>query len=242
VAEPEGHIYRRKVKTKGLSNFSVNIKETNILVCSERDVKRETENLVIEHRYRLESYIKSHPDFLTSLTSYPEDPSAPPIVREMISATKDINVGPMASVAGAIAQFVGIDLLKIVNQVIIENGGDIFMKINRPATVSIFAGESLFSEKIGLLIKPEMMPLGICSSSGRIGHSLSLGVSDLICLVSPSAIRADGAATALGNRISGKTDLKNIADWANQIEGITGGIAVVDDTMSSWGKIELVRV
>jgi ApbE superfamily uncharacterized protein (UPF0280 family) len=126
--------------------------------------------------------------------------------------------------------------------VIIENGGDIFVKLNRPATVSIFAGESSFSEKIGLLIKPEMMPLGICSSSGRIGHSLSLGVSDLICLVSPSATRADGAATALGNRISGKKDLKKVADWANQMEGIIGGVAVVGDTMSSWGKIELVKI
>ena len=75
----------------------------------------------------------------------------------------------MASVAGAIAQFVAQGLLESTNQVIVENGGDIFLKVNRPVNVSVFAGESPLSEKIGLKIPSRQMPLGICSSSGTVG-------------------------------------------------------------------------
>ena len=242
MPEIKEHTYRKKINAPGLVSFYVNAQETNLLVCSDRLLKEETQDLLIEHRYRLESYIRTNPNFLTTLDPYPEDPYAPQIVKEMIQSTTDIKVGPMASVAGAIAQFVGKDLLKLTDQVIVENGGDIFLKINRPATVSIFAGESPFSEKIGLLIQPSMMPLGICSSSGTVGHSLSKGVSDVVCIISPSASRADGAATALGNRIKSKKDIKKVADWAREIEGIIGGVTVMGDTMSSWGDIELVRI
>ena len=194
----------------------------------------------MRHRYQLERYIESNPKFLTTLEPYPMDPYAPPLIRDMIESSGKTKVGPMASVAGAIAQYVGLDLLDISDQVIVENGGDIFLDIRRPVTVSIFAGDSSFSEKIGLLIKPDIMPLGVCSSSRSVGHSLSMGKSDTICLVSSSAIIADGAATFLGNRIREKKDLEKVADWANQIEDILGGVGIMGDTMVSWGDIELI--
>jgi uncharacterized protein len=234
--------YRDKTATRGLISFTVKVQETDLQISSDLDLSNETKDLVFEYRYQLENYIQSHPNFLTTLLPYPTDFFAPLIVQEMIRATQDIGVGPMASVAGAVAQFVGTDLLKLADQVIIENGGDIFMKVNRDATVSIFAGESPLSEKVGLKIPAKMMPVGICSSSGKVGHSLSLGVSDVITVVSKSAIRADGAATALGNRIKIKSDLEKTVELANSIEGVIGCVAILDDFMATWGEIELVSL
>jgi len=238
----EDRNYRKKVKAKGLISFNVTVKETDLWISAETDLAEEIRDMVVGCRYQLENYIQSHPDFLTTLKPYPPDPYAPFIIQEMIKATRDIGVGPMASVAGAIAQLVGTDLLKVTDQVIIENGGDIFMKINREATVSIFAGGSPLSERVGLKIPAGMMPLGVCSSSGKVGHSLSLGAADVITVVSTSAIRADGAATALGNRIRSIKDLEKVAEWAGAMDGVLGGVAILGDSMATWGDIELVAL
>ena len=236
----ERRTYRKRAHAKDLISFHVRVKETDLWVSAASDLRKEVEGLVIDQRYQLEKYIQSHPDFLTTLRPYPIDIYAPPIVREMIRQTRDIDVGPMAAVAGAMAQFVGSRLLGMTDQGIIENGGDIFLKVNRQATVSLFAGDSPISGKLGFLVNPDRMPLGICSSSGTVGHSLSMGSADVICLISKSAIRADGAATALGNRIRTKSDLKKAAELAGNIEGILGGVAILGDRMASWGDIELV--
>lgn len=234
--------YRKRVNAKDLVSFHVAVKETDLWVSADQNLEKETRDLVLNQRHQLESYIGIHPDFLTTLTPYPEDPYAPPMVKEMIETTGDLGVGPMASVAGAIAQHVGEGLLKWTDQVIIENGGDIYLKTNRSVTVSIFAGESPLSGKIGLMIPQEKMPLGVCASSGTIGHSLSLGSTDIVCIVSPSAVRADGAATALGNRIRDKRDLEKIADWADEMGGVAGGLAIVKDKVAAWGEVELVSL
>ncbi|MBN1833810.1 MAG: UPF0280 family protein [Deltaproteobacteria bacterium] len=234
--------YRKRVNAKDLVSFHVVVKETDVWVSADQNLEKEARDLVLNQRFPLEDYISSHPDFLTTLKPYPEDPYAPPMVKEMIETTRNLGVGPMASVAGAIAQYVGHGLLKWTDQVILENGGDIFLKTNRSVTVSIFAGESPMSGKIGLMIPPEKMPLGVCASSGTVGHSLSLGSTDIVCIVSPSAVLADGAATALGNRIRDKKDLEKVADWAGEMAGISGGLAIVGDQMAAWGEVELVRL
>jgi ApbE superfamily uncharacterized protein (UPF0280 family) len=232
--------YRKRARAKDLVSFHVAVKETDLWVSAERSLENETRDLILDHRHQLERYIQSHPDFLTTLQSYPQDPYAPALVRDMIEATRGVGVGPMASVAGAIAQYVAKGLHQWSDQVIVENGGDIFLKANRPVTVSIFAGESPMSGKIGVVIPKEKMPLGICSSSGTVGHSLSMGVAELVCLLSPSAVLADGAATALGNRIKNKRALEKVAMWADQIKGIMGGLVILGDKMATWGEIELV--
>ena len=145
----------------------------------------------------------------------------------------------MALVAGAMAQYIAYGLGEFTDQFIIENGGDIFMKVKRDVTVSIFAGTSPLSDKIGIVIPEKMMPLGVCSSSGRIGHSLSMGNSDVVCILSRSAVLADAAATALGNRIKTKKDLRKISEQADTIDGVLGGVAIMDDEMAAWGEVEL---
>ncbi len=240
MKEHENRTYRKCVKSEGLVSFNVRVKETDLLVSCNRDLKTETTDLVFEYRYHLETYIKSHPEFLTTLKPYPKDPYAPAIVKDMILSTRDLGVGPMASVAGAIAQYVGLGLLEFSDQVIVENGGDIFLKLKHRATVSVFAGDSPLSEKIGLSIPTRLMPLGICSSSGEIGHSFSMGSAHLICLLSKSAVLADGAATALGNRLRSKKDMETLPEYAGNIKGVLGGIGIMADIMATWGDVELI--
>lgn len=242
MAEYTERTYRRRMNARDLVSFNVVVKETDLWVSADQNLKKETRDLVLNQRHQLENYIDTHPDFLTTLKPYPKDSYAPPMVKEMIETTGALGVGPMASVAGAMAQYVGQGLLKWTDQVIIENGGDIFLKTKRSVTVSIFAGESPLSGKIGVKIPQEKMPLGVCASSGTIGHSLSLGSTDIVCIISPSAVLADGAATALGNRIRDKKDLERIAEWAHEVEGVSGGLAIVKDKVAAWGEVELIRL
>jgi ApbE superfamily uncharacterized protein (UPF0280 family) len=234
--------YRNRVKSQDLISFEVMVKETDLLVSAEQNLEKETRDLVFESRLQIESYIQNHPDFLTALDPYPEDPYAPILVREMIERAREVGVGPMASVAGAIAEYVGRHLLDKSPQVIVENGGDLFIKVNRPVTISIFAGTSPLSEKIGLVLSPEHMPLGVASSSGTVGHSLSFGKADVGCVVSPSAALGDAAATALCNRIQGPRDLNKIDEWARGLKGILGVLVILGDKMATWGQIELVAL
>lgn len=234
--------YRKRARARDLVSFRVVVKETDLWISAEDSLEKEAEDLVFSYRNQLENYISAHPEFLTTYHPFPEDPFAPPMVKEMIEYTRRIEVGPMASVAGAIAQYVGMDLLRLTGQVIVENGGDIFLSVKRPATISIFAGKSPLSEKIGIKAPATKMPLGICSSSATIGHSFSAGKADLACVVSQSAILADGAATALCNRVQSKKDLRALASWAKAMKGVLGALLIMGDQLATWGDIELIRL
>ncbi|MFO7987704.1 MAG: UPF0280 family protein [Desulfatiglandaceae bacterium] len=234
--------YRNRVNAPGLTCFRVVVKETDLWVCAEQDLGVETRDLVYDARHQLEHYIQSHPGFSSALSPLREDPFAPPLVKEMIRVSAQANVGPMASVAGVIAQYVGEGLLAVSDQIIVENGGDVFLKAHRPLTVSAFAGTSALSERLGIRIPLRQMPGSVCASSGTVGHSLSRGITDVVCVLSPSAGLADACATALGNRIRKPGDIEEAGRWAQGIQGIWGGMAVAGDHMAGWGDIELVPV
>jgi ApbE superfamily uncharacterized protein (UPF0280 family) len=236
------HAYRRHIHPNNLISFRVVVKETDLLVSALKDLSEQTKDIVHTYRRHLEEYIRSRPEFLLSLTPYPEDPFAPQVIREMISATRMFGVGPMAAVAGTIADLVGKGLLLYSDEVIVENGGDIFLKIARPANVSIFAGDSPLSNKVGLVIQPEQMPTGVCTSSGTVGHSLSLGIADAVCIVARSASIADAAATALGNKITSKVHLKREIESLREFEAIMGAIVIIGKTMATWGEIKLREI
>ncbi len=122
----------------------------------------------------------------------------------MAAAAQTAGVGPMAAVAGAIAECVGRELLEFSPEVIVENGGDIFLKVSHRRTVGIFAGDSPLTGRIGIQIEARDTPLGVCTSSGTVGHSLSFGRADAVVVLAPAAALADAAATAIGNRVSRK--------------------------------------
>jgi ApbE superfamily uncharacterized protein (UPF0280 family) len=236
------HPYRKRAHPKGLISRRILIKETDLLVSATTDLSQQAKNRVHHHRRQLEDYIRRRPEFLSTLLPYPEDPFAPPIVREMIRATHRFAVGPMAAVAGAIAHFVGTDLLSYSEEVLVENGGDIFVKTKRPAMVSIFAGSSPLTNRLGLVLQPERMPMGVCTSSGTVGHSLSFGNADAVCVVASSASIADAAATALGNKVTSKSKLAGEIESIKESEDIRGGVIIIGEIVASWGEIELAHL
>jgi ApbE superfamily uncharacterized protein (UPF0280 family) len=238
----EERTYRNLVRTDDLVKFEVIVKETDLLVRAEKDLSRETREAVLKYRHHIETYIEMNPEFQRSLIPLKDDPHAPKIVREMIRVSQLAQVGPMAAVAGAVAEWVSKDLLKLSKEVIIENGGDIYLTTSRKRTIGIFAGDSPLSLKIGIVIQPEESPLGVCTSSGTVGHSLSFGKADAICILSKSAALADAAATAVGNVVQDKRDIESGLGRGNRIEGVLGILIVVEDKMGVWGSIELTQL
>ena len=141
-------------------------------------------------------------------------------------------------VAGAVAEFVGYDLLGLTTNLIIENGGDIFLQSEKKVTVSVFAGESALSYKLKLLVKPEDTPLGLCTSSATVGPSLSFGAADAVCVISKSATLADAAASAIGNRVNSKKDIKSSLDYGINIPGVKGIVIICGNDMGAIGEVE----
>lgn len=222
-----------------LVTFQVQVKETDLFVAAERNLYREALEAVLKYRNDLENFIQGSSFFKTSLAPFEVSDTAPLIVKEMALAAKKVNVGPMAAVAGAVAEFVGKDLLKYSEEVIVENGGDIFLKTLKPRKIAIYAGDSPLSNRIAIEIKPEQTPLGICTSAGTLGHSLSFGKADAVVVLSKSASLADAAATAIGNRVQEADDIEKGIVFAKGIKGISGVVIIKDDKIGIWGEIKI---
>jgi ApbE superfamily uncharacterized protein (UPF0280 family) len=238
----EERTYRSLVKTDDLVKFEVVVKETDLLVRAESNLFKETRESVLKYRHQLETYITMNPEFQRSLIPLSEDLHAPDLVREMIRVSQSARVGPMAAVAGAMAEWVSKDLLKHSKEVITENGGDIYLATARERTIGIYAGQSPLSLKIGIVIEPEESPLGVCTSSGTVGPSLSFGKADAVCILSKSAALADAAATAVGNIVREKKDIELGLERGREIEGVLGVLIIVGEKMGIWGSIKLAEL
>ncbi len=236
----EERTYRNLISKDNLQSYKVVIAQSDLFISSDVNLAATAERALINHRSLLENYIKINPHFLTSLAPLPLDNLAPPIVRDMLEKSALAGVGPMASVAGAVAEFVGKDISDYAQTLIIENGGDIFLKAKDNLTVSVFAGESPLSYKVNFLVEPEKTPLGICTSSGTVGPSISLGKADAVCVISKSTTLADAAASAIGNNVKSKNDIKKALHFGMQIKGILGIIIIIGKEMGVIGDVRLV--
>jgi len=234
--------YRQWVTSEDLVSFSVMVDETDLLIRAKTDLSSYAIELIQKCRAGLEDYIKKHPLFVSTLEPLQVEDSAPAVVRNMAIAASAVGVGPMAAVAGAIAREVGIGLLQFSDEVIVENGGDIFMKSLRRRLVGLYAGDSPLTGKIAFVIMPDDTPLGICTSSGMVGHSLSFGLADAVTVFSPSAALADAAATAIGNRVHTVDDISKAIEYAQRIPGLSGVAIVKGDVLGLWGKIQLTSL
>ena len=238
----EPRTYRHWIKDKGLTSFNIVVKETDLYIRASTNLKQKAYTLVLKYRKILESYIRQHPAFVTSLEPLPVSDDAPPIIIEMSTAAEKVGVGPMASVAGAIAEFVGKELLTFSPEIIIENGGDIYLKSLEKRIVGIYAGKLPLTGKIGLEINEQDTPLGICTSSGTVGHSLSYGKADAVVVLSRSATLADAAATAIGNLIIQPGDIPNGLEFASSIDGLKGVIIIKSDKVGLWGDVKICQM
>lgn len=237
----EPRTYRHWVEGKDLIPFNVIVKETDMYIRASTDLQRKARRLVSKYRRTLENYIERCPAFLTSLKPFPAPEDAPGIVKQMAEAARKVGVGPMAAVAGAIAESVGKELLAFSPEIIVENGGDIYLKSLRDRIVGVYAGQSPFTGKIGLEIKAKDTPLGICTSSGTVGHSLSFGKADAVIVLSRSAALADAAATAIGNRVSHADDITGAIEFAENIKGLKGLVIIKDDNIGLWGEVKICQ-
>jgi len=234
--------YREQFRTEGLFSFRVQIRESDLYFVCDADLEPVARAAVAEARTDLETWMTAHADFVGALTPLAVDPTAPAIVREMVAATSLYGVGPMAAVAGAVAQHAGEAMASACSHLIIENGGDIWLQSAQPLTVGVYAGEhSPFTGTLRFRVDPAGRPLGVCTSSGTVGHSLSFGRADAVVTVADRADVADAAATAIGNRIQTAADIEPVMDDERQRGSLRGLIVVSGDRMGAWGDLVLVR-
>ncbi|UCH23250.1 MAG: UPF0280 family protein [Deltaproteobacteria bacterium] len=232
--------YRNLIRRSDLVSFRVAVKETDLFVQADKNLEGLARDLVLQCRAYIETYAKNNPLFLKTLRPWRVNGPAPLIIRNMARAGQMAGVGPMASVAGAISEYVGKGLLPHTDEIVIENGGDVFVKTKSSFTVGIYAGASPLSLRMGIRIDGENKPISVCTSSGKIGHSLSLGKADAVCVVSRSCPLADAAATATANRVHSKSDIPKAIGFAKAIEGVSGLVVIVDDEIGLWGQLEVV--
>jgi len=239
--------YRSLHTTGNLRYFNVQVKDSDLAIGVNSDSY--TDSLIplcrkelVKLRSELEDYIVRQPEFKLSFVPIVLLPEAPKIAVQMAEAAWKAGTGPMAAVAGAFAQVIGERLHERVNDVIVENGGDIYINSSRERTVAIYAGKSKFSYKIGLILSAEETPLGICTSSGTVGPSISYGKADAIVVKSNSAALADAVATQAGNLVKTEDDLVKAIKYAGNIDGIKGIIAIKSDKMAVWGEMEIVPI
>lgn len=220
------------------------LKETiATLIADEEKYVEAAINSIKYHRKQLENYISRDPFFKITLEPYDCGEKAPEIVKRMCEAARKASVGPMAAVAGAIAELaVEAMITKGASHAIVENGGDIAILNDREIVIGIYTGESPF-KNIGFLLEPRDKPIGICTSSGTIGPSLSFGNADAATVIASSASLADACATLLGNEVKDKSSARNAFKSIKGIKGVEGALVVINDTMAAWGKIpRMVKV
>ena len=236
----EERTYRNYVKAENLVKFEVIEKETDLLILAESNLYEKAQAAVLKYRGEIEAYIARDPQFQKSYSPVHVRHDATAIIRQMAEAAKKVKVGPMAAVAGAVAEFVGRELRSFTDEIIVENGGDIFLKINQPRKVGIFAGASPFSEKIALELEPRAKSFSVCTSSGTVGPSFSFGKADAVVVIAESALLADAAATAIGNVVKEVADIEQGLAVAKKIKGLDGVLIIKDDQLGALGKLKIV--
>ncbi|UCE81287.1 MAG: UPF0280 family protein [Methanobacteriota archaeon] len=192
---------------------------------------------ILNARAEIERKISKDPFFLTTFEPYECARTDGEAVRRMCEASRAAGVGPMAAVAGAIAQ-AGLEAMAAngCGHGWVDNGGDIALVLEKPAIIEIYS-EPGASEAAALEMEPEGEIVGVCSSSGRLGHSISLGESNVSVAIGDSAVLADAVATAIGNGIRREEDLETCHEPFRHLRGLRGGLVMFDDSVSMWGRV-----
>ena len=245
------------MKLSRITKERINIGETDLVLKTDLR-EHELPKFIFKQRFELKSYIRRNPDFLTSyepvlvsalnegsgqISSGKSRSDVPPlIVSLMAQAGRRAEVGPMAAVAGTISQL-SMDYMveNGANYVIVDNGGDVAIKTDLDVIVGLYAGESPLSGELGFKIKFGKTPMGICTSSGTVGHSISFGRSDSVTVFADEASIADALATSIGNAALGEKDqnavqrsLERADDFRKSMRGV---MVVVGESAGTVGKI-----
>lgn len=237
-AEIDAAAYRLAVRAPDLASFRVRIRQTDLMVACTTPKPAAALALACACRRHVEGYIQQHPVFATTLSPMGQDPLAPPVVQDMLSAAEAAGVGPMAAVAGAIAERVGRGLLTDSAEVIVENGGDVFFRSRRRRTALVLAEKSPFGA-LRIALDPSPNGQGLCTSSGTHGPSLSFGRADAVTVLAASSALADAAATAVANRVRGAGDITEALEFARGLD-LDGVLIIAGDRLGAWGRIQVL--
>lgn len=242
-------------------NFTemISIGETKMNVISDIDIEKlKLNGFIRQQRNELKDYINQNPLFAKTLTPYKikskqtnkqnetNKPIIPEIVKKMINGSNIADVGPSATLAGTIVELSLNYLIKNGSKYsILDNGGDIGLlnnNLDKKVIFGIYAGNSPLSGKIGMEFKPKKnQALGVCTSSGSVGYSISYGRSDCVTVISNQASIADGLATSIGNKINGKLDsdaVKNGLAFAEEFKDhFIGALIIVGESLGTIGKL-----
>lgn len=230
----------------GESDLEIGVSKKHLAVGPEgkpeiADLKNTVVEELMRLRLSLRAYIAKHPQFLTSLEPIKLRPDAPPIARDMADAARLANVGPMAAVAGAIAHAVGSLLARSFSDFIVENGGDLYLQSTTGRVIGIYAGKhSKLSDRLAIRLEADRFPVGVCTSAGTVGPSLSFGKADAVTVISRRPSLADAAATAIGNRVVSAKDIPSAIEFGSRIPGVEAIIIVKNDRLGVWGNVEFV--
>ena len=230
--------YRALQRAGDLSYFRVSVDETDLSIGAKRDMSREALAAVLEARSQVLAQIADRPRFRTSLEPLRPHGTESPLIRQMLEAGILAKVGPMAAVAGAIAEHVGRALAKESREVVVENGGDVFLLGVKKRSVAVMAGGSPLSGLLAVVVEPAG-GCGICTSSGTVGHSLSLGRADAAMVIAGNCALADAAATRLGNLVQTPDALDGPLEEICAIPGVEGALVIAGDRVGIKGRIRL---
>ena len=199
---------------------------------------------IVRQRRILDDYIGRHPEFGRSLEPLDLLAGAPDVAQSMARAAKLVGVGPMAAVAGAMAQCAGLAALDAGSrEVIVDNGGDIYIRAVEPVIIGLKTGTAELADRLAFSLEADDTPISICSSSGKMGHSMSLGECDLATVVAKYAALADAAATQAANLVKTVDNIDPTLENIAGIEGVDGVMIIKGDQIGLAGKLPpLVRI
>jgi ApbE superfamily uncharacterized protein (UPF0280 family) len=242
----ETRFYRKNMGDGRFRSFTIGYKDSDLWIGIDpksfnESIPQFAQQLLVTLRKELENYILTNPEFVTSFTPIHITPLAPKIALEMALAGQKAGTGPMAAVAGAFAEFVGKTIISEfgVKEIVVENGGDIFLSVRDDLVFSVYAGKSVLSGKIGIEIKASESPLGICTSSGIVGPSISFGNADAVVVISKNAATADAYATAIGNRIKHYSDIEIEINKINEYPEILFLLTICEENIGLKGNFPI---
>ena len=231
--------YRDNMSADELIYYRVVYKETDLYVATADDRRDECMDIITSLRTELEEYISRHKGFQSALAPISLYKDAPVIAVKMAEAARAAKVGPMAAVAGAFSQSLS-EKLGNPDELIIENGGDLYIRSKHDRTISIYPGENRFKGKLRFHFDADSFPLSVCTSSAKLGHSLSFGKADSVTIISHDAYLADAMATSVCNMIRTPEDIRKALEFAQSVDGVLGAVAIIDDKLGAFGLVKFV--
>jgi len=247
--EYQPRLYRETMGNSRWESFTAAHRQTDLWIAVDKrsfhpNIRNYVSDRIRHYRAILDGHIAEHPDFLTSLTPIAHPFGVHPLIAEMAEASNIAGTGPMSAVAGALAERICTDIVSQfgAQEVIVENGGDIFMQLIKPATVSIYAGNSPLSEKLALTPDAAHSPLSLCCSSSTVGHALSFGTADACMVACRSGALADALATAFCNMVKTDESVQEVTQKALEMTEVKAIVIIRGDKVGMGGQIKVTLI